>query len=365
MARLDKITLQGYKSIKELELELKSINVLIGPNGAGKSNFISFFKLLNDVVNESLQNSVAKAGGADSLMYFGVKNTDQISFKLSFGQNSYSVNLKATDDSKLYFDSEYTSFQGVGYSDPLINTLGNGHFETELVKESKRAPHKTVIADYIIRSLKKWKVYHFHDTSDSSKIKQTCRIDDNEYFKEDGSNLASFLYYLKLKHENNYTAIVNTVQLVAPFIKDFDLNPSKLNEEKIRLKWRHKHSNDQFDVSQLSDGTLRFICISVLMLQPNLPDTVILDEPELGLHPFAINLLASLFKSMEEKTQLIISTQSLMLMDNFELSDIVIVDYMDNSSVIGRLNEEDFDEWLEEYSLGELWEKNILGGRPK
>ncbi|KSU64633.1 hypothetical protein AS034_02005 [[Bacillus] enclensis] len=365
MKKLDRVIIKGFKSIKDLDIKLAPLNVLIGANGAGKSNFISFFKILNNVVNENFQNAVIKSGGANTLFYFGTKETENIYFSLYFGQNSYRVNWKITDDSKLYFSSEELGFLGEGYDNPLINSLGSGHVETQLLEESKRNPHRTVIADHIIRNLRQWKVYHFHDTSDTSKMKQTCYVEDNNYFREDASNLASFLYLLKEKHPENYKAILQTVQLVAPFIKGFNLSPSKLDESKIRLKWFNEKSDDYFDVSQLSDGTLRFICISVLLLQPNLPSTIILDEPELGLHPFAINVLSSLFQSVSKKTQIIISTQSLALMDNFDPEDIIVVDYINNVSKFNRLDKEQLEDWFEDYSLGELWDKNLLGGRPR
>lgn len=363
MSQLDRAVIKGYKSIKDLDLKLKPLNVLIGANGSGKSNFISFFKVLNNLVNLNLQNVVAKSGGANSLFYFGTKETEEIEFKLYFGQNSYLVKWQASDDSKLYFSSEKLGFLGEGYSMPIINDLGSGHFETQLIEESKRYT-RMVIADYIISNLRQWKVYHFHDTSDTSKMKQICSIEDNDFFKEDASNLAAFLYLLQEKHPNNFKSIIETIKLVAPFIKDFYLSPSKLDESKIRLKWVNVDSDEYFDVSQLSDGTLRFICITVLLLQPKLPSTIILDEPELGLHPFAINILASLFQSVSKKTQIIISTQSVALMDNFEPEDIIVVDFINNESNFKRLEKEKLVDWLEDYSLGELWEKNLLGGRP-
>ncbi|MFJ7678275.1 AAA family ATPase [Peribacillus sp. NPDC097198] len=365
MPGLDRIKLNGYKSILDLDITLKPLNVLIGANGSGKSNFISFFKLLNHLVNENLQNAVTKSGGANTLFYFGTKTTEKINFNLKFDRNSYRVEWEVSDDSKLYFSSETLGFQGDGYDTPYLTTIGSGNYETLLRKVSKRSPNRTVVADHVINNLKGWKVYHFHDTSDTSKMKQACSIDDNTYFREDASNLAAFLYKMKEKYQSNYNSVVQTVQLVAPFIKDFDLSPLELNENKIRLAWLHTESDEYFDASQLSDGTLRFICIAVLLLQPDLPDTIILDEPELGLHPFAINLLASLLESVSKKTQVIISTQSLLLLDNFEPEDIVVVDYIKNTSKFQRLNSEDLSDWLEEYSIGELWEKNLLGGRPK
>ena len=364
MPKLDRIQINGYKSIKSLDLELKSLNVLIGANGAGKSNLISFFKMLNEMINNKLQVYITKSGGADRLLYFGTKNTDMIKARLYFGRNSYEVELEPTLEGKLLFSSERTFYQGPGYPTPWSQNLGAGHLETLLHEESK-AHQNTVVADHIIRSLMEWKLYHFHDTSHNSKMKSDSNINDNAYFRSDASNLAAFLYWLKEKKIENYQSILKTVKLIAPFIDDFVLIPSKLNPEFIRLAWKHKDYDDYFDVSQLSDGTLRFICIATLLLQPDLPATILLDEPELGLHPYAINLLGSLFRTVSNKTQLIVSTQSLLLIDQLDPEDIIVVNYHENESEFSRLESEKLEDWLEDYTLGELWEKNILGGRPR
>ncbi|MGA4722222.1 AAA family ATPase [Fictibacillus nanhaiensis] len=364
LSKLDKITISGFKSISHLDLELKSLNVLIGANGAGKSNFISFFKMLNEMINQKMQVFVTRSGGANRLLYFGTKKTDMITARLSFGANSYKIELEPSQEGKLFFSTERIYYHGPGYQHPWNSNLGSGHLETLLHSDSKAYTHMRV-SDHIIGSLKKWKLYHFHDTSDSSKLKSESIIHDNEFFRSDASNLAAFLFWLKEKKTEHYNAILKTIKLIAPFIDDFILEPSKLNPDTIRLAWKHKDYDDFFDVSQLSDGTLRFICIATLLLQPDLPSTILLDEPELGLHPYAINVLGSLFKSISSKTQIIVSTQSLLLVDQLEPEDIIVVDYHNDKSEFSRLDSEKLQDWLDDYTLGELWEKNILGGRPR
>ena len=362
MPQLDRIKIKGFKSIKHADIKLSSLNVLIGPNGAGKSNFISFFKMLNEVVNERLQNFVTKSGGSNALLYFGQKQTDSIEAYFEFGKNTYEFVLEPTNNNQLFFAKEYISYYDKSYPKPEEDNLGSGHKETSLFRASNNK--YSVANQQVLDSLKRWRVYHFHDTSESSRIKGNCDINDNRILRPDGSNLAAFLYLLKQNHFEHYSYILKTVQLIAPFIEDFILEPVKLNLDKIRLEWKHKESDNYFDISQLSDGTIRTICIATLLLQPDLPSCILIDEPELGLHPYAINILGSLFKSVSKKTQIIASTQSLLLVDQLEPEDLIVVDYQNDQSIFKRPTSLELNDWLEVYSLGELWEKNVLGGRP-
>ena len=363
MAKLKKITIKGFKSIRELnEFELRDLNILIGPNGAGKSNFIGAFKLLNQIVEKNLQVYVGQCSGGDKLLYLGSANTEYIHIHLWFGRNGYSAKLAPTSDDSLFFEDETTYYLGAGYTRPYEQTLGSGHKETLL---HEKAAGGERIPKYVLDSLTSWRLYHFHDTSDSAKIKKTNDIDDNSFLRHDASNLAPFLYLLKKTKVDYYNNIVDTIHLVAPFFDDFDLKPSSLNQNKIKLEWKQRGTDAYFDASSLSDGTLRFICLATLLLQPDLPTTVLIDEPELGLHPYAISMLAELVKSAAEKTQIIVSTQSVTLVNQFNLEDLIIVEMENNETTLKRLPETDISEWIGEYALGDLWEKNVLGGRPK
>lgn len=348
LGRLNSLQINGYKSIKSLRLELKPLNIIIGANGVGKSNFIGFFKFMKKIVDRDLQFYVAEEGGADKIFYFGKKSTDKISFSLSFPPHAYNCILGSTINDKLIFEEE------ILFIDDDFHQLTNkGLFESELPKEGE-----------LITYLQDWKVYHFHDTSRTAKVKQTCNINDCEVLASDGANLSSFLFYVKEYHHKSYKQIVKTIQRVAPFFHDFILIPERHNQDSIKLKWKHRGTDEYFDANDLSDGTLRFILLTTLLLQPNLPTIILLDEPELGLHPFALKLLASMFRKVSRKTQIIASTQSVTLADEFDIEDLIVLDRVDNHSEFKRLNAEDYEQWLEEYSLGDIWQKNLIGGVP-
>ena len=198
-------------------------------------------------------------------------------------------------------------------------------------------------------------------------MKKAANVNDNRFLRPDGSNLSAFLYYLSVKHPDSYRLIVDTVRQAAPFLRDFQLEPQLLNPETIRLEWRHQGSDAYFDASALSDGTLRFIGLATLFLQPQIhrPSVILVDEPELGLHPYAITLLGSLVKHVAGETQVIVSTQSPLLLDQFEPEDVLVADRVDGATQLSRLDAERLESWLDDYSLGQLWEKNELGGRPR
>jgi len=362
---LDRITIKGFKSIRELnDFPLTSLNLLIGANGSGKTNFISAFKLLNQIIDGNLQLFVGQQGGADTLLYFGRKKTEEIVIDLNFGNNGYKCLLVPASGDTLIFGEEWMRYHKKDqYPQPYGAGLGGGQRETNLLAVSRSTPH-TTMADHILAAIRSWRIYHFHDTGADAKVKQRGDLNDNEVLRGDASNLAAFLYLLRETQKAHYQKIVSTIRLVAPFFDDFNLRADPLNPEKIQLEWREIGTDAYFNAHVLSDGTLRFICLATLLLQPNLPSTILIDEPELGLHPYAITVLASLLKSASQDVQVIVSTQSVPLVNQFNPEDIIVVDRKDAQSTFSRLGEKDLEGWLDDYGMGDLWEKNLLGGRP-
>jgi len=351
--RLNKLILKGYKSIKHTEIDLNNLNVFIGANGAGKSNFIFFFQLLHAIVNEQLSIFVPKNGFADAFLHYGRKHTEAIEAQLELGTDGYQFRLEPTADNRFIFTDETLTYQ----KHQKVTHLGAGHSESNLSEF-----YNNEIAKRIIPIIKHWQVYHFHDTSRTAHQKQIGSIHDYAYLREDASNLAAFLYKLKLKHEKQYRAICMTVQKVAPFFGDFILEPTLEDSSSILLKWREKGRDFPFTAHHLSDGTLRFICLATVLLQPQPPTSIIIDEPELGLHPFAINILGSLIRSLSKSNQIILSTQSVNLLDQFQPDDVIVTQRINEVSLFNRLKAAELEKWLVDYSLSELWEKNYLKG---
>ena len=358
--QLTKVELSGYKSIKEMSLSLSNLNVLIGPNGAGKSNFIGFFKFLTELLEKNFQFYIRTHGTAETFLYFGSKQTEEIKFNLVFSPNYYSVRLATALDSRLLFKEEYVYYVTSEGKVKKYELKRTSYEETALFDNEPLAVAK--VAKWASYHLKNWKVYHFHDTSDTALMKKDSEVNDNKELYSQAQNLAAFLY--SIKDTPHYQKIVETIQRVAPFFQDFRLRPDKRDPNLIRLRWKHRASEIEFDANSLSDGTVRFICLVTLLLQPDLPSMIIIDEPELGLHPFALHLLGQLLKNASTKTQILISTQSVILINQFSYQDLIVVDQINNTTQFKRLNEEDVKAWLDDYQMGEMWDKNLIGGNP-
>ncbi|MGE8568868.1 MAG: AAA family ATPase [Achromobacter sp.] len=355
--QISRLVLRGYKSIAECDLALGRLNVLIGANGAGKSNFIGFFRLINRILDRQLQTAVGLAGGPDALLHFGRKQTEELHAELYFGNNGYRFTLRPTQDNRMMFAHEALWWNYRGEWRP-----SSGNFETYVEDQKDR----TRIYNFVVPAMRSWRLYHFHDTSSSAVVKQIHNIHDNGYLRDDARNLAAFLLRLKNHHDEHYRRIVKAVRLVAPFFGDFHLRPTVDNQAKIQLEWTEQGQDEPFTASALSDGTLRFICLATVLLQPEefMPKALLIDEPELGLHPFAVSVLAGLMKSAAQQHQLIISTQSVELVNEFDVEDLIVVDKRAGASSFKRLDSEPLSEWLADYTLGDLWKKNLLGGRP-
>ncbi|MCB8965230.1 MAG: AAA family ATPase [Bacteroidales bacterium] len=352
---MDYIEIAGYKSIYSERIDLKPINILIGANGSGKSNFISFFDFLNRLYNRNLNDYIALTGGENKILHKGQKITNKISFKVEFenGNNGYAAELTSGLDG-LIFTSERLIYR----SDKGIDISRSEREARIKITDNYRAKH-------VIGYLNGFRKYHFHDTSDKSPFTQLSNIENDIYFLySNGANLASFLYNIKEHHKIVYNKILKTIQSIAPYFSDFYFNPN--SENYLRLQWLDKFCDTIYGPKDLSDGTIRFIALTVLFMQPTLPDTIILDEPELGLHPSAIAKLAGMINSVSQKgCQVIIATQSTDLISHFSPEDIITVDQIDGKSKFNRLKSDDLQLWLEDYTIDDLWKRNIItSGQP-
>jgi predicted ATPase len=368
---LNKISVKGYKSIKHLEgLVLSDLNIVIGANGSGKSNFVQIFRMLMAMSQKNFGQFILQRGGADSFLFNGPKVTSKIQCEFEFeshssnaiGSNSYQFDLIPTVDEKFLISEERK------YVTTSWRSYGGASEESRLndqKNEKSRDDKWNGVGYFVYESIASWMVYHFHDTSATSPMRRSEIIDDCKLLRGDASNIAPFLLNMRINHQQSYTNIINTIRLVMPFFDDLLLDVQTFGEaEKTKLSWMQKGSDYPMQPYHFSDGSIRFICLATALLQPNPPSTIIIDEPELGLHPAAIVILAELIQQAAQRTQVIIATQSPALIDQFTIDDIIVVNRKGGASDFKRLDPNDFSEWLKDYSVGELWHKNVIAGGP-
>lgn len=350
---VNEIKIEGYKSFKELHLNLGWINLFIGSNGSGKSNFLSMFELLNNAFEQRLAAYIGVRGGVDKLLYQGRKVTEQIKVRLVMGHNSYQLNLQEADGKLIVADEELGYYQ---------NRISIAKYSQEATLKSYNGMKR---GDYIKTYLSQIRKFHFHDTGRRSPFASECHVQNDAYYLyAHGENIAAILYRIQREQGLIYRRIIRVIQSVAPYFSDFFFNVSQADT--LRLQWRDKYGDIVYGPNDLSDGTIRFIALATLFLQPQLPSVIIIDEPELGLHPIAIQKLAGLIKSAKQRgAQIIIATQSSDLISQFEAEDVITVTQQDGMTMMERLNNKELETWLSDYTIGDLWKQGIVkGGQP-
>ena len=381
MEGLCKVAVSGFRSLRHVELGgFNGPTVLIGPNGAGKSNLLSLLRLVSFLNSGSLGRFVGEAGGASALLHYGPKRTRELEFTLEFqlapqagrpiATNAYHARLGYAAGDRFVFLEEEVGFQPRSDGDFTWQSLGAGHFESRLSELSSERTAKTTRW-----FLERINFFHFHDTSVSSAIRGYARPEDSRYLRSDGSNLAAFLLALKesegAEERAAWQRTIGMIRKVAPFIKDLSPAVSSgglattFQAGGVRLDWLDDR-DELFGPHHLSDGTLRAIALITALGQPisRLPLFISIDEPELGLHPAALALICGLVHSVTSRSQVLLSTQSPEVLDHFSAESVVVVERHEGASVFKRLEPERLAAWLDEYSLSELYDKNLLGGRP-
>lgn len=374
--KLTRLSASGFRSIKDLDLELGDLTVLIGANGSGKSNFVALFHLLSFTMSNDLQTYIGRKGGGSSILHYGPKRTPILQTTLKFESpkawSQYECTLAHAAPDRLIFTHERFSYQTAGSAKPFLpSNLASGHAETNLPSIASGTGADARVARVFLARLKGLQVYHFHDTSEQAYIRTTQEIDRHHRLQSNGGNLASFLYMLRESFPSHYERILSTVRLAVPYLREFALEPDRLSSRHIQLRWRDRNPDYEFGPHQLSDGSLRAIALITALLQPEelLPDVILIDEPELGLHPSAIGIIASLLKALSTKRQVVVATQSPRLLEECAPEHIVVVEREEDhkgygQSIFKRLGADDLGDWLKDYDLGALYEMNVTGGGP-
>ncbi|MCL2725747.1 MAG: AAA family ATPase [Polyangiaceae bacterium] len=374
--QLTQVRVEGFRSIKDATVDLGPINVLIGPNGSGKSNLLTALRLPSIMRAQGLRLFVGKEGGASRLLHYGAETTKEFEIDLTFTEDSerwgserwgYEARLGQRAGESLVFVKELLSLESDRRDGAWLD-IGKGHLESQMAR-AQGWPHTLSRVEQLVGGMG---FFHFHNTSSTSPLRQNARQADSKYLHSDGSNLAALLYRLKRSAGEDarvsWSLLEGLVRRVAPFIKTLDpdlVDPDNPDASSVRLHWTDER-NHRFDAHDLSDGTLRSIALFAALTQPpsTRPAFITIDEPELGLHPAAISLFAALVRSASAHSQILLATQSPALLDEFATDEIVVVERAGGETSFTRLDPKQLEAWLEDYSLSELYDKNVLGGRP-
>lgn len=371
-APLAYVSIEGFASIDAVKLELSTpVTVLIGANGSGKSNVIRALEILGEIVDRRLRGYVAERGGFDRMLHKSsnplksAQTINLVAMSCPDGKglaNGYQARLSAGSDDETVLHERILMHDTTTYPRPYDEILGADR-ETQMHRLDE--PRQQAFADRVIAILSSCRVYHFDDVSPDAPPKRQSLLSDNLELRRDAANLAAYLYRLREEHPQSYRAVLDAVRMVAPFFDDFVLEPQGREHDSVLVRWRQIDSETTFSASQLSDGTLRFICLATLLLSPHRPATIVLDEPELGLHPFAIHQLVELLEAASrDGRRVVLATQSTDLLAEFSLDEVVIVERQDGATQLTRPDAERLSAFLESYSIAELWHMNLLGGRP-
>lgn len=373
--RLNNISISHFKSIANVhELVLADLNVIIGANGAGKSSFISIFQMLENMSRRNFQNFCIDSGDANSLFFFEGAKSQPIKLGFDFKNGKiktcYNLEIILSPKETALISQEYMEYDGDIISDnegTEDNPATGYRTESQLYRwGSDKKRYKLHYP--VCETINSWRTYHFHDTSIASFLRKSSQFGTDKNLLQTGENLAPYIFYLRERHPDIYTYLVSAIRCIAPFFLDFVFpytwEQARENNQKISLAWKQTCSERLMQPWQFSDGTLRFIALVVALIQPDPPAIILVDEPEIGLHPAAISFISGLLHDASTRTQVIVTTQSPLMLENMDPHNIIVMTSQNNKSSCEKLDAKSLKTWLEDYTLCDLWMKGLLATGP-
>jgi predicted ATPase len=378
---IEKIRLRNILSFgdKGEEITLEPLNIIIGQNASGKSNLVDVIKLLRSLPQDKgLANFISKNGGISEWIWKGKKEVDyaevEVTFKrpnrrqyydLVFNEEVFSkqaniiselLKLKGDDQEEERIISEKVDFIGNQsiLSDQYSNYIETSRNEGLKIKSSIWIDTRVIITRLI-------KIFADLKTNRSAEIRKPQLPDvPNEFLDEDASNLALVLNDLEHRGDAK-DKIIENLKKFNPRIKDYSI---RILGGTVQLFIREEGLEKPISAMRLSDGTLRYLCLLAILCHPEPPPLICIEEPETGLHPDILPTIAELMIEASQRTQLIVTTHSDILVSAFsEIPEAVLVCEKDEDGThFKRLEADKLKVWLEEYTLGEAWLRGAIGG---
>jgi predicted ATPase len=380
------ITLENFFSFgKSTKIELNpDVNILVGINGSGKSNFIRAIELLYEgVANRKLESLInRKWGGSESICHFHPSMNQNLKLGFEFRgkaiddyHNEQKQSRISGMDDYFFFNPVYevaiSAHKGATYS------LSESYFSADDLREQNLLPseesHQELLfanaesndqnqLDRMRKVINNLAIYGSFDTGPESNTRRITGFYTETKLLANGENLTTLLTYIQANHALAFDKITESLREVNPNFKELVFWTPVSGKTMLTLK--EKHLGRTVPVEFISDGTLRFLLLLAILYNPKRGAVVCLDEPEMGLHPDMINSVAQGIKyAAQNGTQMIVSTHSPLLLNSFELEDLLIFEKdEENQTVVKRKSEEDFKDWEGEFLAGQMWLRGQLGG---
>ncbi len=390
----DFVRIQGFRSLREVDLALSPLSVLIGPNGSGKSNFMDLLSLMGEASYGHLADGIASRGGFDNVSFKGDPGDIYVEFRFPpegvFQEErapvKFRIHLRRVGSLPKVWFEQVEKAPDEHHRNPLqlmrrdkdgcefrsIKTRMTEELEEKaLESESELAIFQVKDQDKypapykLLRMLQEWTFYRDIEVGPAAPIRQPSILRPTVRLASDGSNLASVLYSIQQQHPATWKEIEEILETVYPDFHSITFPPEG-GDGKVVLRWweRPYERKTGFSANLLSDGTLKLLCLIAILKSPDPPPLICMDEPEVGLHPDWVKLVAELLQSASSRTQVIVASHSPQLVSKLDPNEIVVVEKEQGETCVQRLSEEELEKWMQQYQIGDLWLAGHFGGRP-
>jgi predicted ATPase len=401
----DYIKIERFRTFKKVELEMPRLAVLIGPNGGGKSNLLDLLMLMAEAGRGELAVGVNKRGGFRNIA-FGFDSSHEVRvefrFREALGQVSQTLTLPMSEapekealdirfrvglrglgvnfrvsEEHLRVESPDGPADGLEIDRDERGTEFRKRIESIPMFEEQKLVESVELAIFQVRDKDKyeesWAVlrqfqgmvfYRDIDVGPESPVRQPALVTTGIRLSPDGRNLSSALYSIQQEYPDVWGEILEILKTAYPGFAKITV-PAGGGDGKVHLRWfEEPYQREGVTANLLSDGTLKLLCLIAILMSPDPPPLICIDEPELGLHPDWIKLVAEMLQSASARTQLIVATHSPQIVAGLDPEQVIVTEKIDGETNLTRLERRDLEKWLKDFNLSDLWLAGHLGGHP-
>lgn len=386
MAIFERLHVQGFRRLYDVDLVLKPLNIVIGANGSGKTSLLDVFSLLAASASGALNETISEFGGVDgNLTNLTAANAGAarfMAFELAMsvqGHAPIQYRMSMSPRGVTYEIADETLTQQRQQSPPPFKHIDAHHGVVRYYEQNRglippdweynaaesalsQVPKMYHEPEDFRKRLASSTHYHVLDVGRRAPVRLPQPMRDAKLPGRDGEDLVSCLYMLRETDSDRFEAIEATLRAGFPSFERLNFPPVAAGT--LAMTWKDKTSKTPFYMHQLSEGTLRFLWLATLLQSPGLAAVTLIDEPEVSLHPELLSLLAELLREASQRTQLIVATHADRLVRHLLPSEVVTVDIDKGGAADAKWADEfDLEQWLNEFTLDEVWRMGRMGGR--